>query len=254
MITQESQNVKIITVFLLIWIALMIYIDRSVLLDFANKGLGKVLGISIQKITPTIQPLPTIFSTPTPTDEPTPIKFPVIQYAQPNYQQPTSSTRDNNVPSYQNYGWYEHNGVSMQYVDGNWYSTPQQGISVPTQQQEQTTDKINCNVTANIPNDQPIYALLTPDQCANEQQYAVALWNKDMGQQQQTAQIPVPQYQSAPLPKFNNIPPPPTFSAPPAPYVPPPIQVPTLPVFPEPRKTCYTVIGTGRSDPVTICN
>lgn len=58
----------------------------------------------------------------------------------PNYTSPQSyqqqTTPNDNQPAggYQNYGWYMHNGQSMQYVDGNWYSEPQQ--AKPTSQPE----------------------------------------------------------------------------------------------------------------------
>src|SRR5258708_26377143 len=144
--SQEPHFVKILTVFLLIWIALMIYIDRSVLVDFANNSMSKVVGISSVKITPTIKVIPT--NTPatlTITHEPFPTSLPVIRYAQPNYQQPASSTNDNKAPSYQNYGWYMHDGVSMQYVNGQWYSTPQQGI--PTFPPQQINSNSNGDTT-----------------------------------------------------------------------------------------------------------
>lgn len=34
--------------------------------------------------------------------------------------------------NFQNYGWYMHNGQSMQYVNGQWYPMPQQNIQQPT--------------------------------------------------------------------------------------------------------------------------
>lgn len=51
-----------------------------------------------------------------------------------SYQQ--TNTGNDNPPAggYQNYGWYMHNGQSMQYVDGNWYTTPQQDAT-PTSTQ-----------------------------------------------------------------------------------------------------------------------
>lgn len=67
----------------------------------------------------------TISNTPSPTVTPTPYR--IQSYSQPVTQ---------NQPTYQNYGWYSHDGQSMQYVNGNWYATAQQSNqSAPTQTQ-----------------------------------------------------------------------------------------------------------------------
>jgi hypothetical protein len=58
-------------------------------------------------------------------------------------QQPASSTSNNNAPSYQNYGWYMHNGVSMQYVNGNWYISPQQGNPFLPQSNSTSNNSLN---------------------------------------------------------------------------------------------------------------
>lgn len=41
--------------------------------------------------------------------------------------------------TYQNYGWYMHNGQSMQYINGNWYTTAQQDVT-PTSQQNSNSN------------------------------------------------------------------------------------------------------------------
>lgn len=69
---------------------------------------------------------------------------------------------------------------------------------------QQTTATIDCDVTANVPDPTPDYQYLTPQQCANAQAYAVALWNKDFGSQQQSPQIQSSQYQPVQVPQYNS--------------------------------------------------
>jgi len=275
--TQKLPVVKIVTAFFLIWIAILIYIDRNILADFANKSMSKVLGISTEKQTPT--PIHSIrapfsnkddvtadniinfinserekaglsnvtennqldtaalnkiadmlvnnyWSMTSPTGETlwTFIQNSGYQYEyagmdlakgyksasdvvnswmnnlsdksnilNPKYtdiglsieqgtfagekntivvvqalasrkqsvsnnnnqlqtnqiqqqtQQPENSKGNSNEPFYQNYGWYMRNGVSMQYVNGQWYSTPQQGL--PTFSPQQVDLKSNGDTT-----------------------------------------------------------------------------------------------------------
>lgn len=62
---------------------------------------------------------------------------------------PSGTDESKNTPvviSYQNYGWYLHNGQSMQYVNGQWYSTPQQNTpSAPVVSTPQTGNSIDWN-------------------------------------------------------------------------------------------------------------
>ncbi|SRR5258708_853541 len=81
-----------------------VIIPTSVLLDYLQKAEAQA-------------------ANPIPTDTPTP-------YIPPQTYQQTNTGSDNPpAGGYQNYGWYMHNGQSMQYVNGNWYSTPQQNLT-----------------------------------------------------------------------------------------------------------------------------
>lgn len=48
-------------------------------------------------------------------------------------QSTVTSSNSISPETYQNYGWYMHNGQSMQYVNGQWYTSPQQNNSQPAQ-------------------------------------------------------------------------------------------------------------------------
>jgi hypothetical protein len=121
------------------------------------------------------------------------------------------------------------------------------------QQQAQAPQTVNCDVTANVPDPNPVYQQLTPQQCVYAQQDAVALWNKDFGGQQHSPQIPAYQYQPVQLPQNYNVAPPPAIGAPPAIQAP-QVQAPAqLPNIPAPKKTCYsTVVNPGSPDQVII--
>jgi len=60
-----------------------------------------------------------------------------INKAKMQTSSPSQNTSTSNNPisseTYQNYGWYMHNGQSMQYVNGQWYTSPQQNNSQPVQ-------------------------------------------------------------------------------------------------------------------------
>src|SRR6185503_1221852 len=62
---------------------------------------------TIAKTTPTHRP------TVIPTNTPMPIIKPIATYSSLPSATPT--------PTYQNYGWYMHDGQSMQYFNGSWY-------------------------------------------------------------------------------------------------------------------------------------
>ena len=109
---------KIITFTLLILTGIAIYIIRQ-------ETNTAILGATTES--PTVEP--TVI---TPTDYPTP----TTSY----YVYPTST------PTYQNYGWYTHNGSSMQYVNGSWYPTPQQNTP-PTQAPQNNTPQYNYSYT-----------------------------------------------------------------------------------------------------------
>ncbi|MGH2613361.1 MAG: hypothetical protein ACRDFB_09995, partial [Rhabdochlamydiaceae bacterium] len=53
---------------------------------------------------------------------------------------PSANTTTTN---YLNYGWYQHNGQAMQFLNGTWYTTPQQGISQQTQNTNQQSANSN---------------------------------------------------------------------------------------------------------------
>ena len=57
------------------------------------------------------------------------------------------------TPAYQNYGWYMHDGQSMQYLNSNWYSTPQQNI-LPTSAPTQSSTWSSANCPQNITTEQ----------------------------------------------------------------------------------------------------
>lgn len=59
---------------------------------------------------------------------------------------PTGDTGGLITTSYQNYGWYMHDGKNMQYVDGSWYDSPQQDKS---RTQGQTTQQTTQNDSSN---------------------------------------------------------------------------------------------------------
>ena len=85
--------------------------------------------------------IPTITISPTPTDIPTPIYVPTQTYQPPV----NTNTQSSN---YQNYGWYMHDGKSMQYINGQWYDIPQQAKPRPQQQpQQQTNNSVSSNAT-----------------------------------------------------------------------------------------------------------
>ena len=50
---------------------------------------------------------------------------------------------------YQNYGWYMHDGKSEQYVDGQWYTSPQQGSTTtqPSQQAQSNNPTVTCHLS-----------------------------------------------------------------------------------------------------------
>ncbi len=46
---------------------------------------------------------------------------------------PTAANKITTVPTtYRNYGWYTHNGQNMQFVNGKWYTVPQQNVNIQT--------------------------------------------------------------------------------------------------------------------------
>lgn len=145
--------------------------------------------------------------------------------------------------------------------DGRYYLESKEACDVaneatptPVVQQtpQYTIQTINCDVTANVPDPQPVYAQLTPQQCAYEQEYAVQLWNQQMGQQQSIPQMPAQQYQPQPLPQFH-IQTAPTFSAPPVFNTPAPPQVPTMQAAPAPVKTCHIIAAGNPLAPEEVC-
>lgn len=89
--------------FLCVLIGVLVWVLRLPL------SLGLVAGVSTSAT-----PTPSSYILNIPTDTP----VPTLQQLQ---QAP--------VQQYQNYGWYTHNGKSMQYVNGNWYDSPQQGAT-----------------------------------------------------------------------------------------------------------------------------
>lgn len=94
------------------------------------------------------------------------------------------------------------------------YHQYQQTYQPPVQQQTNTT--VYCDITKYVPEGQRMSAYLTPDQCAYEQSYAVALYNKTVGGTNQPVQLPLPQpvYN---YPSYNaNVPLPPAMGQQPA--------------------------------------
>lgn len=82
----------------------------------ANAASQKVL----KKPTVTLKPTAKVFPTSVPTKTKT-----------------TINTTATPAVSYQDYGWYTHDGKSMQYYQGNWFTTPQQA-NTPTPTPEPT--------------------------------------------------------------------------------------------------------------------
>ena len=64
----------------------------------------------------------------------------VIQYLASETINTGGTTIQNN---WQNYGWYIHNGQSMQYVNGQWFSTPQQDNQSGQQNNSSNTNNSN---------------------------------------------------------------------------------------------------------------
>lgn len=120
--------------------------------------------------------------------------------------------------------------------------------------QQQAPSEVNCNVTAYVPNHAPTYATFTPDQCSYEQAYAVTLWNKTVGADQQI-RIPQQPQNYYTYPSGN------TYVAPlPTEEQTPQLQAPAAPngnvnyqvTVPTPTKTCYVIWQGGVQVPV--CN
>jgi hypothetical protein len=103
-------------------------------------------------------------------------------------EQSESSTSYTNpaATQYQNYGWYEHNGQSMQYVNGNWYATPQQGSSANQQNTSQGQSDSSDGISPLIPCTLSYGTayVTSQQQCTTEQQQN----QQQQAQEQQTQQ------------------------------------------------------------------
>lgn len=114
--------------------------------------------------------------TPAPTSTPTvsPTKASVKSY----YYQIASGSAVASAPDYQNYGWYSHNGHSEQYVDGNWYTTPQQNITPTPDPANSSSSSISNSITPTTVANTPLISCatgqgtfqLTQQQCTQAQQ------------------------------------------------------------------------------------
>lgn len=135
----------------LIMIVVVCLVDRQLVygdvLNGASLKLQNLGYLFSGKPIPTITPIPTaapVNISPIPTEEPT------IAQSTQNYQ---SSPAIKSMPNYENYGWYQHNGQSEQYVNGQWYTTPQQNApsqsndSSLIQQTIQHEENANCYQT-----------------------------------------------------------------------------------------------------------
>ncbi len=108
----------------------LLYLMRNTLTSSKKTAVGAVKGasdINNYAITPAIiSPSPSFYIV-TPTQDAT------------NY---------NNIPTLKNGGWYQHDGQSMQYLNGTWYTAPQQGNISPTiGEGDNTTDPlVSCTI------------------------------------------------------------------------------------------------------------
>jgi hypothetical protein len=78
----------------------------------------------------------------------------------PSYNSNTNSNNTTPQQQYQNYGWYEHNGQSMQYINGNWYASPQQNVTSTQTSSSQSTQSY------------PVANMGPYNSCMNEEQNA----------------------------------------------------------------------------------
>ncbi len=110
-------------------------------------------------------------ATPTPTKIPTPTAIPqssletTVELPQSNYH---GQTNGNNPVSYQDYGWYIHEGKSMQYVNGQWYTTPQEASANTPDTQTANGGNSYLNQFVNCQTSTGTF-LLTPQQCTDAQ-------------------------------------------------------------------------------------
>lgn len=208
-------------------VILIVIVSELFLVENNSNVLGHVLGVSKSIPTPTsINVIPS--GTPTPEviifNTPTPVP-------QQNYQQYQQRTQ-----KYQNYGWYWHSGQSMQYIDGNWYNTPQQAVT-PTPYQQYGSKQTNSS-------SDPIMTCVLSTGTYQLSTSACQMYQEADLNSQDNA-----------LRHFNGyVPPPPTLAPPPQFYVP---QVPNghinLPVQPAPTSSCHWVC-TSDSNCMQICN
>jgi hypothetical protein len=146
-INWKLANISAFTGIVLVVSLIGLLVERQLIDGDVFSNISKaVLGIKAPTPTIEITPYPT-FSLPTATPNDSLTEAPVQQDYQQSYQPQINANTiyASPTPVYQNYGWYPvgSSGQSEQYVNGQWYSTPQQGNQAPTIEQNNNQSSSN---------------------------------------------------------------------------------------------------------------